>query len=445
MIPQPRDRLATGGTPSGSVAIVARALAGALSPHARVSLLVARRRGEPEHEVLEDGTEVWRIAFPGARYHDFRLALSGLLWQSPRPYFQRRACFAGFYRRIARRLEQLRPDIVHVHGFAQALPMLRDAVPSARFVLHFHDPHPGRCRSASYRAAISAADAILGCSEYVAGRIREAMADAGKPVLCFPNGIAEGAILPRVQREPPASGRPRLLFVGRITPEKGLHLLFRALPRLVAEWPGLELQVVGKPGFLPLDQLRGMATEEEVQALLAFYGRGWMDRAWRVLIRAKSAYLRDLMESLPADLRGHVRIEPPRPHAEIFPLYDHAHLLVQPNLVGEPFGLPVVEALARGCPVVGSGGGALPELIQHGRQGLLFEPGNERALTDAILRLLGDPAGYTRMCAAAPRRAALFTWERATPLLLVLYRALRTRAALEKIPSDCLTDSSRSA
>ena len=82
--------------------------------------------------------------------------------------------------------------------------------------------------------------------------------------------------------------------------------------------------------------------------------------------------------------------------------FRHAALYVQPSLV-EGLGLAVQEALSFGCPAVGSAVGGIPELIEHGINGLLVPPGNEEALADALEQLLRDEALRHRLGNAAPR------------------------------------------
>jgi glycosyltransferase involved in cell wall biosynthesis len=89
----------------------------------------------------------------------------------------------------------------------------------------------------------------------------------------------------------------------------------------------------------------------------------------------------------------------------------------------EGFGLPVLEAMARGVPVACSDRASLPEVA--GDAALLFDPSDPAAIAQAIERLLSDRAEAERLRAAGRARAARFTWERAAELTLATYeRAL---------------------
>jgi glycosyltransferase involved in cell wall biosynthesis len=103
-------------------------------------------------------------------------------------------------------------------------------------------------------------------------------------------------------------------------------------------------------------------------------------------------------------------------------LYALADGFVMPSLY-EGFGLPVLEAMARGVPVACSDRSSLPEVA--GDAALLFDPEDVGAIATAIRTLVNDPATAARLRIAGPKRAAEYSWERTAQLTIEAYgRAL---------------------
>lgn len=170
-----------------------------------------------------------------------------------------------------------------------------------------------------------------------------------------------------------------LLAVGTVEPRKGYQHLIRALAEPDA--PDLPLLIVGRPGWGDLD----------LPALAADCGYPHL----RVLTGVTDAELSGL-------LRG-------------------ATALVAPSLA-EGFGLPVIEAMALGVPVVHSDAPALSEVA--GGAGLEVPRANPPALAAALRRIADDPHRRAEMAAAGERRAADFSWQRAAHDIWALHREL---------------------
>lgn len=100
-------------------------------------------------------------------------------------------------------------------------------------------------------------------------------------------------------------------------------------------------------------------------------------------------------------------------------LYRCAAALVYPSRY-EGFGLPILEAMASGAPVIGALAGSIPEVV--GDAGLLIDPDDTAAWTEAIVRVLNDDAFRHRLSAAGLARARAFTWERTARTTLDVYR-----------------------
>jgi glycosyltransferase involved in cell wall biosynthesis len=121
-------------------------------------------------------------------------------------------------------------------------------------------------------------------------------------------------------------------------------------------------------------------------------------------------------------LEGDVRFPSWVSAAELEGLWALAQAFVYPSLY-EGFGLPVLEAMARGVPVACSNASSLPEVA--GDAALLFDPHDQSAIAEALRRLLDDPALVESLGARGVARAREFTWERTARLTLDSYlRAL---------------------
>ncbi len=169
-----------------------------------------------------------------------------------------------------------------------------------------------------------------------------------------------------------------ILFVGTLEPRKNLSTLLRALARLPGE---VRLVVVGAVGWRD-EALGDVACELGVADRVEFVG--WVSEE------------------------------------ELDALYRRARLLVMPSL-SEGFGLPVLEAMSRGTPVVCSGAGSLPEIAADAA--LLHEPTDDFELACHIIALWTDDALHAEYARRGLARVQRFSWARAAQETLAVYRA----------------------
>jgi glycosyltransferase involved in cell wall biosynthesis len=119
-------------------------------------------------------------------------------------------------------------------------------------------------------------------------------------------------------------------------------------------------------------------------------------------------------------LGGRVRRIPNPDDRVLASLYQRAFALLVPSR-NEGFGLPALEAMACGCPVLAARAGALPEVC--GDAALLLDPGRPAAWRESLLRLSTEPARRDALARAGLVHARDFTWERTAHELLTIYRA----------------------
>jgi glycosyltransferase involved in cell wall biosynthesis len=129
--------------------------------------------------------------------------------------------------------------------------------------------------------------------------------------------------------------------------------------------------------------------------------------------------LRDAVGRLGLD--GRVNFTGFVPDAGLAYVYSRAFALVQPSLM-EGFGLPPVEAMACGTPVLSSRAGSLPEVV--GEAGEFFDPLDVPGMADAIRSLFADPDRRDRLATSALARSRTFTWKAAADALLSCFDSL---------------------
>jgi glycosyltransferase involved in cell wall biosynthesis len=118
---------------------------------------------------------------------------------------------------------------------------------------------------------------------------------------------------------------------------------------------------------------------------------------------------------------------------ELAVLYRHASVFLFPSLY-EGFGLPVLEAMSCGCPVVTSKAGALAEVAGSGAQ--VFDPLDEKGMADAVYELLGDEGRQRHWREAALRRSAEFSWMKAARETVRVYHQTHKSSLFSRVARE---------
>lgn len=198
--------------------------------------------------------------------------------------------------------------------------------------------------------------------------------DAAEKVEVIPMGVDTGQIFSAHRASP---GKIRLLFVGRLTPIKGLNVLLEALRGL----NGIELVVAGNG-----DQRSELETLARTYTIDAkFVGRVTASKRDDLLLASD--------------------------------------IVVIPSLAladGRTEGMPVIclEAMAAGRPIVAARAGGLPEIIVDGENGLLFDPGNVDMLSNMLRMLVDDAALRESISRRARETVSAYGWESIAPRFL---------------------------
>jgi glycosyltransferase involved in cell wall biosynthesis len=227
---------------------------------------------------------------------------------------------------------------------------------------------------------------VIACSQFMKRELQEYFELPADKVLVIPNGITfpDESICPeddlgalRLQYAP--NGERLLLFVGRIVHEKGLQVLIRAMPRILADYPNTRLLVAGKNG----SSLWPLAYELNVDSGITFL---------------------DYVSNWERDC-----------------LYRIADVAIFPSLY-EPFGIVALEAMAAGCNVVASSVGGLGEVVRHLHNGLTVLPDNPMSIVWAVNQVFSDPeAAQRRRAAAITEIRSVYNWKRVAQQTVALY------------------------
>lgn len=309
-------------------------------------------------------------------------------------------------------------DVIHVMNYSQFVPIVRRRNPGAVIALHMQCEWLTQFPREVIEPRLRQADIIIGCSQYITDLIAAEFPAFGKKCVTVPNSADH---VPEERTARPA-GR-RVLFVGRLSPEKGVHDLISAFRRVLEKVPDASLHLVGPPGSAPLEYLVGLSNDPQVQALRRFY-----ELANRRT--DKDFYLEALEELAGPELGRRIVFEGSADHNTIHAHYGRSALLVNPSL-SESFGITVVEAMMMQLPVVATRVGGMTSTVLPDETGFLVAPGDPSALAEAIEKVLADPELATRMGTAGRARALQeFSWTSAADRLTEAYA--RARASRQR-------------
>lgn len=182
-------------------------------------------------------------------------------------------------------------------------------------------------------------------------------------------------------------GDPVVLYLGQLTPIKGVETSIQAIGKLHSELPNVKLHIVGHSDIEDLRGLQLLAKKEGIDKHVIFHG----------------------------EARG----------SQVARYYRSADMFVLPSR-HEGFGITAVEAMASGIPVIASDIESFQEIITDGKDGLLFRSGDADALSSAILTLAKDSGLRKRLSQAALETVRKYSWDVIAAEYVSLYRTMVT-------------------
>ena len=278
------------------------------------------------------------------------------------------------YSQISQWIREGSVDIIEVpdyQGFASGWPSLPVPVVARLHgsLSYFASELDRPVNQLSYwleRASLRRADFICSVCRYTARRTEEVFKVSADSARILYNPVEVPASSdPRSQNR----DRKRVVFGGTLTAKKGIVSLIKAWPLVLKVMPQAELHVFGKDG-------RAADGGVSMQAFLLSQLNG---------------------QQPSVRFHGHVT------RAELFNAYRSAAVAVFPSYA-EAFAVAPLEAMAVGCPTVFTQLGSGPELLEHGREGLLVNPDNPDDIAKSVLRILENPKLAAEIGAAGRTR-----------------------------------------
>jgi phosphatidylinositol alpha-mannosyltransferase len=293
----------------------------------------------------------------------------------------------GVGREVERVLRRNEYDVIHIHEpLSPTLPLaaIGSAPPDATLVGTFH---ACGARGMGYRIFrrillryASRLDSRIAVSRAARHYVSRFM---GGQYNIIPNGVDPIRFHPKnLPLDGLESSCPTILFVGRFYPRKGFHVLMSALPRIVKEVPDVRVLVAGDGPLAPWYRSQAKRAPCEVRFL------------------------------------GELSLR------EIPRAYRSASVFVAPSTGQESFGIVHLEAMASGVPIVASDIEGYREILDAGREALLFANGDADSLAGAVVQVLTNELLAREMGALGRKKAERYSWSGIVRELEILFSGL---------------------
>ncbi len=283
-------------------------------------------------------------------------------WRNPLRYLAKIQNVASYGLRVAKKVRNF--DVVVIHNEPNLLFFLHQ-YPQQKVILHMHNEHLTMPMfKLFYRYALKKVDSIICVSDYIRrSAIQQFPEYANKFVVVFnatdpeifkPYG--EEAVEQLIDIVRLETNKKHLLYVGRLTEIKGVHVLIQAFEQVHQQLPDTKLIIVGSSFFEGATKTR------------------------------YEQYLIDLAKPISEQIMftGYI------PHEKLKYLYSVADIVVLPSIWQDPCPLVVLEAMASGSCLVSSAVGGVPEVIKDGINGVLVKPNEVQVLKTALVNMLQD-------------------------------------------------------
>lgn len=266
-------------------------------------------------------------------------------------------------------------DVIHTHGpLAPNLPFLALHFSNSINVATFHTAFVGfnfyKIAKYFFKNAFKKIDCAICVSKKALSEIYPHFPDR-KKYRIIPNGIDTERFRPEGEKIDKFLKYPfKILYVGRLEPRKGFPILLKAF-ELIAD---------------------------KIDGILIVAGKGVEEENYKNMV--------------PETLRERVFFEGFVPFEKLPAYYRTCDLYVSPAIGGETFGIVLLEAMASGAPVIASDIDGYNEVVKDGENGILFEKGNYKELSEKILMLYKNKNLRKKIAERGLKFAKNFDWEK---------------------------------
>jgi len=303
----------------------------------------------------------------------------------------------GYILKIARDIRRTACDIVHIHNFSQFAPIVRRLNPRAKIVLHMHCEWLTQFHLRPIARRLQSVDMILGSSQYITGKIREAFPQHAARSHPLSNGVDIDHFSKRANA--PAAKYPQLLF----------DMLVEAFKKVLEVIPAARLKIIGADTVYPSRFFPGLADHPPSRNLKPSNDANTIFRLYKVLDETTAR--RVTVAGFP-------------PHHRLAELLGNATVII--HSADAAAGVPILEAMAAGIPVVATTAQGISEIVEDGKTGFLVEQNNPDALANALVKLIADGDLRASIGKTARKKAAdFFSWESITDKLLWYYQNIQ--------------------
>ena len=326
------------------------------------------------------------LGIPWTRAENFFHRLKErVTWRNPIRYVAKIQNVLSYGIRLAKKVKHF--DLLYIHNEPNLLFCLRPRS-GQRVILHMHNEHLcTKLFRPFYRRALKKVDRVICVSDYIRrSALRIYPEYEGKFCVVFnatdpsefrPFGdIAKEHLLDTIQMD---SEHQYILYVGRLNPVKGVHVLIEAFKKVITKFPSARLIITGSSFF------EGAAKTEYEQELVV----------------------------LSQSINHAIVFTGFLAHDKLKYLYSAVDVVSVPSVWQDPCPLVVLEAMASGACVVGSEVGGVPEILENDVNGILVPPGNADHLAESICHVLESSSLREVLGAKAREKIqASYKWER---------------------------------